>query len=173
MRVYIIKNCSPLYKTYRPTHFSIYLPKSEPTYRGVGVNVRCQTPKGQPATNPEMSLQIVLFVNVNSIKGSSMATSSIRYPQRRSKDKNITGRCVTADTLLHRHAIHKAFIWWLLMKCEVKQHDIAHPKLGTTHCHHVQQIPSQTSQICVLRWPVFLKYVWTFTVWKQKGRYAK
>ena len=60
-------------------------------------------PQRQTVTKPKAPLQIMPGDNGNQIQGSSMATSSIRYPYRKFEDRNIPGRCVISDTPITKH----------------------------------------------------------------------
>ena len=48
----------------------------------------------------------------NPIKGTSMATGSIRYSQRRSQGRNIVGRCIIAITQVYKQWRNRNRLWY-------------------------------------------------------------
>ena len=68
------------------------------------INPQPQTQQEQPITKPATTRQNIQIWNVYTIQGSSVLTSSIKYSQRRSEDRNIPGKytCLWRGCATHK-----------------------------------------------------------------------
>ena len=90
--------------------FRISSRKRGPTYKRRVF--RLQIPQGQSFTKPAIPLQNILVGKISMIQRGSLATSPIRFSQRRSEVNNVFETCGISQKWLHRTPLMVSQLWF-------------------------------------------------------------